>query len=107
MPFDAERPAPVGGVKFRTGDSYIIAGSNSQGCCEILELWVEPDRRSRGEGRELVGQVRTWARENDLFPLIVHCSPRNEGGQKFYESIGLRLVAVVYQDDLKSEGEGT
>lgn len=106
MPFDIERPAPVGGVKVRTDSGYIIAGPDENGCCVIHELWVHGPGRRNGTGRWLVGMVRRWAAERGYAPLLVHCSPGNEAGRKFYEALGMRPVAVVYQDDMRGEGEG-
>lgn len=103
MPFDAERPAPDGGVKFQTGGSYIIAGPDGNGCCVIHELWVDEVDRRTGEGRRLVSRVRAWAKEREMQPLLVHCSPRNETGREFYEALGMRAVALVYQDDMEEK----
>lgn len=100
MPFDPERPAPAGGMKHRTEHGYILAGPDDRGCCVIHEMWVDPERRGTGEGRALVETVRRWARTQGLDPLLVHCSPRNESGRAFYEALGMRPVAIVYQDDL-------
>ncbi|MFI6875611.1 GNAT family N-acetyltransferase [Streptomyces sp. NPDC050400] len=100
MAFDPERTAPPDGVKYRTACGYIIAGPDSDGCCVIHELWVAPHCRGTGEGRAMVDRVRAWAMEQGLHPLIVHCSPRNQGGRAFYEALGMRAVSVVYQDDL-------
>ncbi|MET8014276.1 GNAT family N-acetyltransferase [Streptomyces sp. NPDC005271] len=100
MPFDPERPAPPDGMKHRTAHGYIIAGPDDRGCCVIHEMWVAPGQRGTGEGRALVESVRTWARTEGLWPLVVHCSPGNESGRAFYEALGMRAVAIVYQDDL-------
>lgn len=103
MPFDIERPAPADGVKFRTDAGYIIAGPDGNGCCVIHELWVHGGSRRTGEGRRLVGQVKEWATERGYAPLLVHCSPRNAAGREFYEALGMRSVAIVYQDDMKEK----
>lgn len=106
MPFDIERPAPAGGVKFRTDGGYIIAGPDENDCCVIHELWVHGASRRTGEGRRLVDRVRAWAVALGYAPLLVHCSPGNTAGREFYEALGMRPVAVVYQDDMKGEGNG-
>lgn len=103
MPFDADRPAPPDGVKFGGEHGYIIAGLDVRGCCVIHELWIHEDHRRTGEGQRLVDQVRAWAEDQDATPLLVHCSPRNHVGREFYEAIGMRAVAIVYQDDLNKE----
>ncbi|WP_331725900.1 GNAT family N-acetyltransferase [Streptomyces sp. NBC_00470] len=100
MSFDPDRPAPPNGIKYRTESGYIVAGPDERGCCVIHELWIAPEHRGGGEGRALVDRVRTWARGHGLAPVIVHCSPRNTSGRAFYEALGMRAVAVVYQDDL-------
>jgi GNAT superfamily N-acetyltransferase len=95
-------------MKHRTAHGYVIAGPDERGCCVIHEMWVDPDQRGSGEGRALVDYVRRWAHEQALRPLIVHCSPHNEGGRAFYEALGMRAVAIVYQDDLDNPaGHGT
>ncbi|MFJ8929939.1 GNAT family N-acetyltransferase [Streptomyces sp. NPDC102364] len=87
-------------MKRRTAEGYVIAGPDENGCCVLHELWVDPEHRGTGTGRALVDNVRAWAREQGLAPLIVHCSPGNDGGRAFYEALGMRPVSVVYQDDL-------
>lgn len=87
-------------MKHHDEPGYVLAGPDERGCCVIHELWVDPAHRGTGTGRALVDHVRSWAREQGLAPLIVHCSPRNERGRAFYQALGMRPVAVVYQDDL-------
>ncbi|MFF4543656.1 GNAT family N-acetyltransferase [Streptomyces sp. NPDC001406] len=106
VPFDPDRPAPPKGMKHRTARGYVIAGPDDRGCCVIHEMWVDPEHRGSGEGRALVNFVRAWARERKLGPLVVHCSPRNQGGRAFYEALGMRAVAIVYQEDLDGAEHG-
>ncbi|MFJ9179382.1 GNAT family N-acetyltransferase [Streptomyces sp. NPDC102360] len=86
-------------MKYRTEHGYVLAGPDDRGCCVIHELWVAPGRRGYGEGRALVDHVRAWARSQGLSPMVVQCSPRNDVGRAFYESLGMRPVSIVYQDD--------
>jgi len=88
-------------MKHRSDRGYIIAGPDDRGCCLIHEMWVDPAHRGSGEGRDLVDRVRNWARDQGLWPLVVHCSPGNQVGQAFYEALGMKAVAIVYQDDLE------
>lgn len=86
-------------TRFDVGGSYILVGSNPDGCCVIRELFVQPEDRRKQVGTTLVHLAREWGKSQDLFPLIVQCSPRNEDGKAFYESLGMRQVAIVYQED--------
>lgn len=97
MPFDPDVDAPEGGVKLQLSGGYIVVGPNSDGCCEVHELYVNLDSRRKGIGTALMSFAKAWAKTQGLYPVILNCSPGNESGRKFYESLGMRQVSVVYQ----------
>lgn len=106
MPFDDLRPAPVGGFKASTAVGYAITTAPDEyGVMDLLELWVTPACRRRGSGRRLIEMVRQWGAEHGAKRLVVQCSPRNEAGRAFYEALGMKDVAVVYQQDLEATPE--
>jgi GNAT superfamily N-acetyltransferase len=72
---------------------------NEDMCVVIHELYVDPDDRRKSVGSALVQLVRSWAKSEGLWPLIVECSPKNEEGKAFYEALGMRQVSIVYQED--------
>lgn len=98
MPFNPNREAPDGGVRFDDGASYIIVGMNDDMCAVIHELYVDERDRRNGTGSWLVDQARRWAKREGLWPMIVECSPKNAGAVAFYEAIGMRQVSIVYQE---------
>ena len=51
-------------------------------------MWVAPEARGRGLGRELVDAVADWARELQLSRLVLDVNPALEPAVRLYESAG-------------------
>lgn len=104
MAFDPRHPAPAGGFKAVIATGYAVASAPDEyGVMELLEIYVKPEYRRHGGGRRLVELVREWGADHGATRIVVQCSPRNEAGLAFYDALGMRSVAVVYQQDLKAE----
>lgn len=61
--------------------------------------------RTSSEGGDLMDVMFTtrpkaWARQQGYYPLVVECSPKNEEGKAFYESLGMKAVSIVYQMEI-------
>lgn len=101
MPFNPNREPSEGGVSLRMTGGYIVVAPNADGCCVVEEIYVDPDHRRKGVGSALMAFAESWAKLKGLHPLIVECSPKNEAGSEFYESLGMRPVSVVYQMEVE------
>ncbi len=60
----------------------------------VDDVFVEPDHRSLGIGRALLGGVEAWAKERDADGISLQVAAANERGRKFYEELGFREVSV-------------
>lgn len=65
---------------------------------EITDLWVTPERRRRGVGRELVAAALSWAKERGVERCEVRVASANEEGQAFWRALGFGdLVDVLHR----------
>jgi len=51
-------------------------------------MWVRPERRGQGIGRQLVAAVAEWAAALDIDQLLLHVTEGNDGAARFYASAG-------------------
>lgn len=68
--------------------------------CHLAELWVAPDRRGHGEGRDLMDAVIALARSEGASHLELNTDPEDHAAHALYESVGLRRTAHYYERDL-------
>lgn len=61
---------------------------------ELLSLWVAPEGRGRGLGRELVEQVMTWAREQGAAHLELCVKADNLRALALYRELGFDQVGA-------------
>ena len=66
----------------------------------LTTLVVRDDRKALGVGRELVGKIEKWARQNGAVRISVTSGNHRVGAHKFYErcgyeSTGVRLTKVL------------
>ena len=54
----------------------------------LFAMWVRPDRRGEGIGRQLVAAVVEWAASLDIDQLLLHVTDGNDGAVRFYASCG-------------------
>ncbi len=80
----------------------------------LAELYVVPDRRGRGYGRELVTEAIRIARESGADYALVVTSEEDERAQALYAAAGFRRtegeggpLMLAYERDLSSPGRET
>jgi GNAT superfamily N-acetyltransferase len=56
----------------------------------LVAMWVDPNRRRRGIGRELVDSVAAWARDRGADELFLWVTETNEPAARLYGSMGFR-----------------
>jgi GNAT superfamily N-acetyltransferase len=54
----------------------------------LFAMWVRPERRGEGIGRQLVAAVEEWAASLDIDQLLLHVTDGNDGAVRFYASCG-------------------
>jgi len=65
---------------------------------EITDLWVAPESRRRGLGRELVETALAWARERDVARVEIRVATGNPEGQAFWRALGFgNFVDVLHR----------
>ena len=55
---------------------------------EITDLFVRPELRRRGSGRDLVEAATQWARSRGVARLEIRVHARNREGQAFWRALG-------------------
>jgi len=78
---------PVG---FISCDSNWISYFEERNVGEIHEIFVHPEQRGKGIGRELVKKGIQHFRNRGLDTCELWVGERNEGAKKFYRSLGFR-----------------
>jgi GNAT superfamily N-acetyltransferase len=59
---------------------------------ELKRMYLRPDRRGFGLGKELLGIALDWAREHDMRAVRLDTSERMEAAQRLYERHGFERV---------------
>ncbi|KIA91940.1 hypothetical protein OC25_19385 [Pedobacter kyungheensis] len=57
---------------------------------EIGGLIVDPDFRGRQIGKQLIANVKHWAKKQEVQKLKVRCNTKRTESHKFYETIGFK-----------------
>jgi GNAT superfamily N-acetyltransferase len=80
--FIAEAPGPLLGMAtgYRPDDRPTTGW--------LFAMWVRPERRGEGIGRQLVTAVEEWAASLDIDQLLLHVTDGNDGAARFYASCG-------------------
>ena len=60
----------------------------------VEDVFVQPDHRSLGIGRALVGSVASWAREKRASGVSLQVAAANGRARKFYDELGFREISV-------------
>jgi GNAT superfamily N-acetyltransferase len=55
-------------------------------------MWVDPDVRRLGVGRQLIGSLESWARQWDGEETILWVFPANEPAIRFYRELGFETI---------------
>ena len=64
--------------------------------CWIEDLAVAPETRSKGLGRQLIGEVRTWARERGATHLELDTGKARDDARRFYEQLEPDQITIGY-----------
>ncbi len=61
--------------------------------CLVFSMWVAPEARRGGVGRELIAAAADWARSWDGRRIVLWVTGVNESAMRFYERVGFRLLS--------------
>jgi len=62
------------------------------GAVELKRMYLRPDQRGRGLGKQLLALALDWAREHGMSAIRLDTSERMETAQRLYEAHGFRRV---------------
>ncbi len=80
------RAEPIGGAGLRT-----VATDTG----EVRRLWVDPEWRGRGIGRDLMAGLEDAARDKDLSVLRIETGDRQPEAVSLYRSLGWERILVT------------
>lgn len=63
------------------------------GAVELKRMYLRPEQRGRGLGKELLALALAWAREHDMSVVRLDTSERMVAAQRLYEAHGFERVA--------------
>ena len=64
----------------------------------LNELFVLPEHRQKGLGRQMLDFVRSWAKEQGCVYLALVTHPGNTTAISFYEEMGMETESLVWVD---------
>jgi ribosomal protein S18 acetylase RimI-like enzyme len=59
---------------------------------ELISMWVAPEARMLGVGRQLIDRIATWATERQIKSLQLMVTSVNEAGIEFYLRLGFTMT---------------
>ncbi len=71
----------------------------------LADIYVHPDFRRSGVGRQLVAALAAWFREQRLDHFDWHVAVKNEEGRAFWRAVGGREVMVRMRADVKDNNQ--
>lgn len=71
----------------------------------IDEIFIEPEQRGKGIGRQLVEAVREWAEELGVHQVRATVVAKNEDAAAFWREIGAELVLQSFAIPLEGEAK--
>jgi ribosomal protein S18 acetylase RimI-like enzyme len=62
---------------------------------DIVSMWVDPQFRRSGVGKELIDAVAEWAADSGIGELKLMVTSVNKGATAFYERLGFTMTGVT------------
>lgn len=73
----------------KVGSAQLHASDTS--CLEIVSLTVEPNRRGRGHGKQILEQLMAIARSMGATEMCAHASPDNTAAYRLFAGHGFHV----------------
>lgn len=102
--FPASYLPPSGALVIATRDAR-LAGSIAlrkldAECCEMKRLYVRPDYRGLGVGRDLSAAIIEAAKDLGYRRMRLDTLPGMQGAQNLYQTLGFREIAPYYENPI-------
>jgi GNAT superfamily N-acetyltransferase len=75
--------------------AYAFSSVDAHGRGELESIYVRPERRGMGLGRQLAARQVAWLRDQGAYPVRVSVAVGNEAALPFYSALGFRPRATV------------
>lgn len=69
--------------------------SEAPGCAWLLSMWVAPEARHQGIGRQLIDEVVAWARDAGCERIVLDVSDDNAAAIACYEALGFEPTGIT------------
>jgi GNAT superfamily N-acetyltransferase len=94
---DLDDPAAAYAALWIALDDGAVAGSVGlralgDNSVELKRMYLRPDQRGRGTGKQLLATALDWARAHELATVRLDTSERMVAAQRLYEAHGFRRV---------------
>jgi putative acetyltransferase len=94
---DLEDPAATYAALWVAVDGDAVVGSVAlrdvgDGAVELKRMYLRPDQRGRGLGKQLLALALDWARANEMRAVRLDTSERMVAAQRLYEANGFERV---------------
>ena len=76
------------------GMMYVFFRNDQQDTGGIGGLWVTPDNRQKGVGREMIDAALGWMKEKELQQVTFWNNKSNAASTKFYEKLGFTYTGI-------------
>jgi len=82
----------------RDGDEVVglatMIPCDEPGATELVGMWVAPEVRRGGFGRELIDACLAWALEAGNYRVVLCVASANDGAARFYERLGFTFTGA-------------
>jgi len=94
---DLDDPAAAYAALWIAVDGDSVVGSAAlrdlgDGAVELKRMYLRPEQRGRGLGKQLLALALDWARTHDMSVIRLDTSERMVAAQRLYEAHGFRRV---------------
>jgi GNAT superfamily N-acetyltransferase len=94
---DLDDPTSYAALWVAVAADGVVVGSVAlrelgDGAVELKRMYLRPEQRGRGLGKQLLGIALDWARANGMSVVQLDTSERMAAAQRLYESHGFRRV---------------
>jgi GNAT superfamily N-acetyltransferase len=95
---DLDDPGAAYAALWIADDAGSVVGSAAlrdlgDGAVELKRMYLRPEARGRGLGKQLLGVALDWARSHEKRAVRLDTSERMVAAQRLYEAHGFRRVA--------------
>ncbi len=98
-----ERPLVARVANVDAGMGWVHIDPAEPRTAHLLQMWVPPEHRGRGLGRELLSDAITWAKQNGASKMVLGVTTGDSPARVMYESAG--FVAVGDEELLRSDAD--